>query len=87
MGGGTNEALTSWVSTNCAVVPSTAYASSTGSSASERGGGTQLYDCGSKPAARRGTAASSTTSATPAQRIQALQSPRIGIKPSAVIAG
>ena len=68
MGGGTSEALTSWVSTNCAVVSSTAYSPTTGSSSSARAGGTQLYDCASKPAAQHTATPPSTISGAAAPR-------------------
>jgi 4-amino-4-deoxy-L-arabinose transferase-like glycosyltransferase len=54
-GGNMNADLTNWVSTSCALVPASAYGSSSTASATSGGfgGGTQLYDCGAKPGTSR----------------------------------
>ena len=53
-GGDVNADLTNWVSTSCALVPASAYGSSSSTSTASGGfggfgGGTHLYDCGAKP--------------------------------------
>jgi 4-amino-4-deoxy-L-arabinose transferase-like glycosyltransferase len=57
-GGNVNADLTNWVSTSCALVPASAYGSSSTTSTASGGfggfgGSAQLYDCGAKPATSR----------------------------------